>query len=304
MSADDLNSVFLPSNVDLLGPATALIDGRDPQTFLDEEMTFSGMDPVIEIAGAPITRAILAVEIPTFDAEGAITDALRFRVRYRMAVEIANEEVDELSEALRDELRPIVEAANPGSLVTDSLGEAPLGNPIFGLRVGPESAPTTEITIDQHYVIVPRLVNDVLLAVNVTRVVEASDIVLGELPRRDQFVNDALDDQLALFEAVPAPVGVPAVLSLGVVRNIPPAGAPTIGRSADYVQAIGADGFETYVDSFAAVVVDADYEAEENFGNTRSFDHVEERLENEFTLRRDDDLVIVTIRGDTTAYPN
>ena len=304
VSADDLDSVFLPVNPDLLGPSSDLTDGRDPQTFLDEEMTFSGMDPVIEIAGAPITRVAISVELPVFDADGSVSEASQVRVSYRMAVEIANEEVDEFSEALREELRPIVEAANPGSSVTDSLGSAALGNPIFGLRVGPEEDPTTEVTIDQHYVIVPRLVNDVLLAVNVTRTVVGSDIVLDELPPRERFVDEALDEQVALFESVPDPVGPPFALRVSVARNLPAAGAATVGRSLEYLVPSPADGFEAYVDSFGAVVEADDYEGEGNFGNERSFDHVEERLENEFTLLRDDDFVVVTIRGDTTAYPN
>ncbi|MEP4648729.1 MAG: hypothetical protein ABJ314_00985, partial [Ilumatobacter sp.] len=276
----------------------------DAQTFIDEEMTFSGMDPAIEIAGAPITLAGFVLVDPTFDESGATTDASLLEVRHRMAVEVENDDIDGFAEALRDELRPVVEAANPGEVVADTLGEAPLGNSIFGLRVGPEDDPTTTIEIQQHYVIVPRPVNDPLLSVDVRRTVDGESIVATELPGRDVFVDAELEAQLDLVAAVPAPVSAPVLRVHSVLRNIPSAGAATVNRAADFDVALPTDGFDAYVEGFATVVEADGFDSVENFGNRRSFDHVEERIDSEFVVELDDETsASISVQGDITAYP-
>ncbi len=305
VSADDLAGVFLPLNPELLGPSSTLTDGRDAQTFIDEEMTFSGMDPAIEIAGAPITLAGYVLVDPTFDEAGSTTSASLLEARHRMAVEVENDDIEGFAESLRNELRPVVEAANPGEVVTDTLEEAPLGNSIFGLRVGPEDDPTTTIEIQQHYVIVPRPVNDLLLSVDVRRTVRSESIVTSELPGRDRFVDADLQAQLDLLAAVPAPVSAPVLRVHSVLRNIPSAGAATVNRAADFAIALPVDGFEAYVEGFAAVVEAGRFEGVENFGNRRSFDHVEEHIDSEFVVELDDDPAgaFITVQGDITAYP-
>lgn len=305
VSADDLDGFFLPLNPGLLGPAMALTDGRDPQTFLEQEMVFSGLDPVIEIPGAPITFSSVRAFFPTFDEDGDPTEVAGFSASYRMAVEFDEDgDVDERAEALRDQLRPIVEAAHPDETVTDTLGEAPLGNPVYGLRVGPEDNPSTTIEIDQHYYIVPRPVEDPLLAIRVERAAFGGGLELAEMPGRSRFVDDALQTQIELLESVPVPDDEPVVRSHVVSLVLPSAGTPIIHRSVEYSLALPADGFDTYVDDFAAVVEADAYESTGNFGDLRTFDHEEERFENEFILRREDDGANVIVRGDSTAYPN
>ncbi len=305
VSADDLASVFLPLNPELLGPSSDLTDGRDAQTFIDEEMTFSGMAPAIEIAGAPITLAGYNLVDPTFDESGTTTSALLLEARHRMAVEVENDDIEGFAESLRDELRPIVEAANPGEVVTDTLGEAPLGNSIFGLSVGPEDAPTTTIEIQQHYVIVPRPVNDLLLSVDVRRTVQGDATVASALPGRDRFVDADLQTQIDLLAAVPSPVSAPVLRIHSVLRNLPSAGAASVNRAADFSVALPTDGFDAYVEGFAAVVEADRFEAVENFGNRRSFDHVEERIDSEFVVELDDtDAAFISVQGDITAYPD
>lgn len=304
VSADDLDSILLPTNPALLGPSAELVDGRDAPRFLDEEMTFTGMDPVIEIAGAPITLWSYFVGAPEFDGDGTPTAAGRLSVGYRMAVEVENDDIDGFAEQLRNELRPLVEAANPGEPVTDTLDEAPLGNGIFGLVVGPVTSPTTRIEIQQHYVIVPRPVNDLLLAVLVTRSVDAPDLDPSELPTRDLLVDDALDAQIDLFEQIEAPVDPPVLLSHRILANIPSAGVPTVNRFAGYDVTLPADGFENYVTTFGAALESGDYAGVENFGDTRTFDHGEQRNDSEFIVTRDgDDGATVGIQGDIVAYP-
>lgn len=302
VSADDLESVFLPANPDLLGAANNATSGREPREFLDDAMTFSGMDPVIEIAGAPITRWSHTVFSSRFDDNGTASSASRLSSMYRMAVEVENDDIDGFAEQLRDELRPIVEAANPGEEVVDTLTAAPLGNGVFGLRVGPEDDPTTQIEIDQHYVVVPRLVDDLLLAVTVTRSVEGDDLAAAELPGRSLFVDAALDEQIDLFAQVDTTAPTPVLGSLRVLVNIPSAGSATISHAVDYIVLVPADDFETYVDAVGDVVEANDYSAVENFGDRRTFDHVEERLENEFIIENIDSGVVVSVRGDITAY--
>lgn len=304
VSADDLDSVFLPSNPDLLVPSSELTDGIEPPAFLDDEMTFSGMDPVIEIAGAPITLWSYFLTGPEFDDDGNVTAASRFSVGYRMAVQVENEDIDGFAEQLRDELRPVVEAANPGDTVADTIDEAPLGNSIFGLLVGSESNPTTRIEIQQHYVIVPRLVEDLLLSVRVTRSIDGDVIDPAQLPNRNLLVNEPLEAQIGLFEQVDAPAEPSVLLSHRMVANIPSAGSPAVNRFVDYAVPLPDGGFEDYVAAVAAVVEADVYDGVENFGDTRSFTHAEQRNQSEFAVTRvGDDGATVAIQGDVIAYP-
>lgn len=197
-----------------------------------------------------------------------------------------------------------MEAANPGEVVTDTLVAGALGNSIFGLLVGPAGDATTTIEIQQHYVIVPRLVNDRLLSVDVRRTARGDAIVVGELAGRDRLLDSALQAQLELFQTVPAPVSGPVVRTHSLLLDLPSSGAATVTRSIEFDVALPADGFEACVDGFGAVVETDQFEAVENFGNQRSFDHVEERVDSAFVVELDAaDAMVVSIRGDITAYP-
>ncbi len=291
--------MFIPVNPDLIGAATIATSGRTPQSFLVEEMAFTGMDPVIDVAGAPVTRWSYELLNPTFGESGA-TDASALIASYRLAVEVP-EDANGAAEALRDRLQPIVSAANPGETITLTQSEGALGQETFGITVGPEDLPTTIIVIDQHYLLVPRLVNDLLLSIEVTRFLV--DVDGGQLPSQSTFIDDELRVQIDLLESAGAGFAAPTPTRQRLLVNIPSAGAATVNRSTDFEYTVEADGFDAFVDAISPTFTDSDYTGGENFGVGRVFEHTESHRENRFDFRSDDSTTVTAIVvGDIVAY--
>ena len=308
VSADDLDSIFLSRQADLLGASSILIGGADTSAFIDETLSFTGSPIPIVIAGAPITYWSYVVVEPTFDGD-AITSANGITVRYRMAVEIAAEtevgsldDIEDAAAAVHAELRPTVEAAYPGQEVRDTVSETSLGNKVFGLAIGPEDLPTIHVEVAMHYLFQPTLVNDRLLGVTVTR--RLADVPVGELPGRDVFVDDGLQAQIDLVDTATVPTDGRRSTRNVVSFNIPSAGAPTVNRFVEYDYPIPADDFESFFDAVALVLEPAGYNATVRFGDSREFgipaDHVEEKI---FVERNGDVSALVGIQGDVIAYP-
>ena len=299
LPTSDISIAFVPENPDLLGPATDLADGRDSTTLLAQEMVFAGMAMPVIVDGAPVTRRSIEVRTPTFGDSGATTAPV-MATNYRFALEIDSDNIDIFGEAVLDELEPAIAAANPDEIISRDTSEGVLRQPVFELIVGPPVDPRMIVEVTQHYFIVPRLVEDPLLSVDVTRFVDGPDP--DELPTRDEFIDDGLAEQIGLLDGL-ADGGEPTITYASVGVTIPTAGEPVARRTIEYDYPIPTDGYEPFSDALKDAVEAGGYQRRSG-GDPREFFSDDAVERDEFQLsEREQGIALVRVDGGLIPYP-
>jgi len=261
---DGLDNGFLPGNPELVAAGFIATDGRDAITFLSEELTFTDAAPALIVTGAPITRWSYEIAQPEFNESG-VTSADVVAVSHRFALQIENDDVDTFAEGLRDEFLAAVATSDPDAQISTTTDEGVLGQPIFGFTVGTPDLPTMTVEVGQHYLIVPRFVDEPLLAVDVTRILV--DPVAEELPSRDRVITEPLETQLAVLDP-PADQATVRLIDVGLV--IPSDGIAIIQNGADLDYPVP-DGFAAFVDGLATALEAGGYERDATIGNPPTF---------------------------------